>query len=174
MNFRINDVSNSVHDVGGKVILSPLKSCVYKSFSASFIAPNTLNKFSFSFSHSPNRKFSLLIFSSLSTKKKKKKKKSQSKRKEKKNGLLGQMYKCSLNADHCSKPPLILLPNLFFLRRHHQFWFPTHFSAVVSPAAYGDPQPLRRLQDPPPPLRREVRFGSIFPSVRASQVHHCS
>jgi hypothetical protein len=44
-------------------------------------------------------------------------------------------------------------------------------SFVIATAA-GGAEPVRRVQDPPPPLRGPLRAGALLPAHRAAQVRH--
>lgn len=85
-------------------------------------------------------------------------------------------------------PPLSLSPPSHFLslslslssqlkhgrrRRHQRLLFLLFVPSGAAPVVRRD-QPLRRLQDPAPPLRREMRSGALFPPARSPQVHHRS
>lgn len=56
-------------------------------------------------------------------------------------------------------------------RRHQHLVFLLFLPAAASVRR---DQPLRRLQDSAPPLRRQMCSGALFPSTRSAQVHHCS
>jgi hypothetical protein len=45
-------------------------------------------------------------------------------------------------------------------------------SFVIATAAGAGAEPVRRVQDPPPPLRGPLRAGALLPAHRAAQVRH--